>query len=109
MAAKEWTEKENDFIRQNYQNLSNQELARKFKVSPKAIEGKLRRLGLKRRKPTVVRKETKRRGKANTGKLDGSTLHGNIRCRVCLLVDGYGEKEEYCRFCGAKLFKQDVL
>ena len=105
MAAKKWTEEENGFIKQNYQNMSNQELAGKFKVSPKSIEGKLRKLGLKRKKVVSARKS----GRANIEKSDGSTLHRNIRCRICFLVDGYREKEEYCRFCGAKLFKQDIL
>ncbi len=105
MVAKKWTEEENEFIRKNYRNMSNQELAKKFKVTPKSIEGKLRKLGLKRKKVVSAKKE----GRASTGKLDRSALHSNIRCRVCFLVDGYRDKEEYCRFCGAKLFRQDVL
>ncbi|MCK4261586.1 hypothetical protein KAU86_05565 [bacterium] len=109
MAAKTWTEEENKFVRRNYQSMSNQELAKNFKVSPKSIEAKLRRLGLKRKKPTAVKKEVKSPSAARTEKLDRFSLHHNIRCRVCFLVDGYREKEEHCRFCGAKLFKQDIL
>ncbi len=33
----------------------------------------------------------------------------NVRCRVCRVVDGYRAKESNCRFCGAKLFKEDVV
>jgi hypothetical protein len=33
----------------------------------------------------------------------------NVRCRVCRIVDGYGPEEDRCRFCGAKLFKGDIL
>lgn len=32
-------------------------------------------------------------------------VHENIKCRECLLVDGYLEQEKNCRHCGAKLFK----
>ena len=28
----------------------------------------------------------------------------NIRCRNCLIVDGYLEGEKVCRYCGARLF-----
>ena len=33
----------------------------------------------------------------------------NVRCRVCRVVDGYSHEENECRFCGAKLFKGDVI
>lgn len=33
------------------------------------------------------------------------TIHENIKCRECLIVDGYTEQEKNCRYCGAKLFK----
>lgn len=111
MAAKKWTEAENEFIKKNYQTMSNKELAEKFKVTPKAVEGKLRKLGLKRTKKVLpvqkaIEPKVVKKGKV---KMDRSSLHSNARCRVCLIVDGYAEKEDCCRFCGAKLFKQDVL
>ena len=33
----------------------------------------------------------------------------NIRCRVCRVVDGYTRNAQKCRFCGAKLFRGDVV
>ncbi|MCD5401399.1 hypothetical protein LR013_02235 [candidate division NPL-UPA2 bacterium] len=109
MAAKKWTEAENEFIKNNYQTMSNKKLAEKFKVTPKAIEGKLRKLNLKRKKDILVSQKSDESKIAKKGEVDRSTLHCNIRCRICLIVDGYTEKEDCCRFCGAKLFKQDVL
>lgn len=109
MAARKWTEAENKFVRNNYRTLGNKELAEKFGVTPKAIEGKLRRLNLKRDKGSMVaQKGDSKPGIAKKGR-DRFTLHRNIRCRICLIVDGYTDKEDCCRFCGAKLFKQDVL
>ena len=49
--AKIWDEAENEFLRENYMNFSNQELAERFGVSKKSIQGKLRRLGLHRVNP----------------------------------------------------------
>ncbi|HCG76746.1 MAG: hypothetical protein COZ37_00420 [bacterium (Candidatus Ratteibacteria) CG_4_10_14_3_um_filter_41_18] len=31
-------------------------------------------------------------------------VHKNIRCRNCLITDGYLEEEQNCRYCGARLF-----
>jgi tetratricopeptide (TPR) repeat protein len=46
--TKVWDEEDNKFLKENYLLLSNQELAEKFGVSKKSIQGKLRRLGLHR-------------------------------------------------------------
>jgi hypothetical protein len=78
-------------------------------VTPKAIEGKLRRLNLKRDKSIVVTPGDSEPEMAKNDKVDRAALHYNIRCRVCLIVDGYSEKEDFCRFCGSELFKEDVL
>ena len=40
-----------------------------------------------------------------SGGLNG--VHKNIRCRNCLIIDGYSEKEKVCRCCGAQLFLSD--
>ncbi len=109
MAAKKWTEAENKFISNNCQTMSNKELAEKFGVTPKAIEGKLRKLNLKRKKGIGITQKDDKPQTTKKGKVDRSALHRNIRCRICLIVDGYTETEDCCRFCGAKLFKQDVL
>lgn len=106
MAAKKWTESENEFIKNNYQRMGNKELAERFGVTPKSIEGKLRKLHLKRKKGVLVSQKGE---ESEIPKVSRSTLHRNIRCRRCLLVTGYTEKEDCCRFCGARLFKQDVL
>ncbi len=111
MAAKKWTEAENEFIKNNYQTMGNKELAERFGVTPKSIEGKLGKLNLKRKKGILVNQkgEEPEITKTKKDKVDRSTLHHNIRCRICLIVDGYTEKEDCCRFCEAELFKQDVL
>ncbi len=106
MAAKKWTEAENKFIKNNYQVMNNEVLAERFGVTPKSIEGKLRRLNLKRKKGLKVTPKDK---EPKTVKVARPTLRRNMRCRVCLLVTGYLEKEDCCIFCGARLFKQDVL
>jgi tetratricopeptide (TPR) repeat protein len=46
--AKVWNEEDNVYLRENFMKLTNQELAEKFNVSKKSIQGKLRRLGLHR-------------------------------------------------------------
>ena len=46
--VKVWNEEDNKFLRENYLKYSNQELAERFGVSKKSIQGKLRRLGLHR-------------------------------------------------------------
>ena len=111
MTAKKWTEAENKFIKDNYQEMSNKDMAGKFGVTTKAIEGKLRKLNLKRKKSVPLSQKADSPGPTKTkkDKVDRSALHRNMRCRVCLIVDGYTEKEDCCRFCGARLFRQDVL
>ncbi|MGB3974880.1 MAG: tetratricopeptide repeat protein [bacterium] len=47
--AKVWNDKDNVFLRDNYMNYNNQELADMFQVTKKSIQGKLRRLGLHRK------------------------------------------------------------
>ena len=110
MTAKRWTEAECEFLRKNYQTMSNKELAGKFKVTEKSVGAKLRKLKLKRDRSLGVSAggyELKKL--AVKRKVDRSALHCNIRCRICLIVDGYTEKEEACHFCDSKLFKHDVL
>ena len=34
-------------------------------------------------------------------------VHKNIRCRNCLIIDGYSEREKVCKYCGAQLFLSD--
>ncbi len=46
--ARIWDESDNEFLRENYMEYSNQELAERFRVTKKSIQGKLRRLGLHR-------------------------------------------------------------
>jgi len=46
--AKVWNEEDNVYLRENFMKLTNQELAERFNVSKKSIQGKLRRLGLHR-------------------------------------------------------------
>ena len=36
-------------------------------------------------------------------------LRRNIRCRECLITDGYKPGEDKCRHCGAKLFEIDKV
>lgn len=95
---KKWTEEEDNFIKENYLSMDNGELAEEFKVTSKSIEGKLRRMKLKRSKLTEKSEKEK-----------WLIIHQNIRCRTCFLVDGYTEAEEDCRYCGAKLFKLDTI
>jgi tetratricopeptide (TPR) repeat protein len=56
--AKVWEEKDNVFLRENYLNYSNQELADMFGVTKKSIQGKLRRLGLHRKEDTGVHSDS---------------------------------------------------
>jgi Zn-dependent peptidase ImmA (M78 family) len=128
VSPKKWTEKEDNFIKENYLKMDNKVLAEKFNVTFKSIEGKLRRMGLKRPKTaTKENKEKKSREKKNKEKKNKEKekksrekksrdrkpllihIHQNIRCRACFLVDGYTESEENCRYCGATLFKLDMI
>lgn len=55
--AKVWEEKDNVFLKENYLNYNNQELADMFGVTKKSIQGKLRRLGLHRKEDMSEPKE----------------------------------------------------
>ena len=111
--AKKWTEKDEKFLRANFEKMNNEELGKKLGVSVRSVESKLGRLGLKREKTVKAAKVAKttqipaREKKAQPVTRD--IVHENVRCRTCLIVDGYTEKEETCRYCGSKLFKGDVL
>lgn len=48
MTTKKWTEEEEEFLKNNYTNLSNADLADKFNITKNAIQKKLSRMGLKR-------------------------------------------------------------
>ncbi len=107
MVRKEWNKEENQYLKEHFRSMTNAELAKKFGVTPKAIEGKLRKLRLKRvpakKKGVPIPKPIPKRKS-----IDRTKKHENIRCRNCLIVDGYTENENSCRYCGAKLFK-DVI
>jgi TolA-binding protein len=51
MPSKKWTEEEEEFLKNDYMEMSNAELAEKFGVTKNAVQKKLARLGLKRSKP----------------------------------------------------------
>lgn len=48
MPTKKWTEEEEEFLKENYINLSNADLAEKFDITKNAVQKKLARMGLKR-------------------------------------------------------------
>lgn len=50
MPTKKWTEEEEEFLRANYMNMSNAELAEKYNITKNAVQKKLARMGLKRSK-----------------------------------------------------------
>lgn len=95
---KKWTEEDDNFIKENYLRMDKKALARNFGVTLKSIEGKIRRM--KPKKPKLTEKSEKK---------ERLLIHQNVRCRTCFLIDGYTEVEENCRYCGAKLFKIDVI
>ena len=51
MPTKKWTEEEEEFLRANYMDMSNAELAEKFDITKNAVQKKLARMGLKRSEP----------------------------------------------------------
>ena len=63
------------------------------------------------KKAAAKRAEGRKPSKPKTEKkpVTRDTVRENIRCRSCLIVDGYTKEEGSCRHCGAKLFKGDVL
>lgn len=68
--AKVWEEKDNIFLRENYLNYSNQELADMFGVTKKSIQGKLRRLGLHRKEDAGVYPDSSDNGLVTVQKED---------------------------------------
>lgn len=48
MPTKKWTEEEEEFLVNNYMEMSNTELAEKFDITKNAVQKKLARMGLKR-------------------------------------------------------------
>ena len=115
--AKKWPEKDEKFLEVNFQEMSNEQLAKKLGASESSVRTKMSRLGLKReenpRTPKIELAKAKRKAavkpKIKKKPVTRDTIHENIRCRQCLIVDGYAKEEEICRYCGAKLFKGDVL
>lgn len=53
-APRKWTEKEELYLRENYLKESNIKLAERFRTTPKSVEKKLWRMGLKKRKVKKV-------------------------------------------------------
>ena len=100
--AKRWTGEEEESLKANFEKMSIKQLAKKFGVSESSIKTKMSRLGLKKGGAPKAQKIKKK-------SVIRDTVHDNIRCRSCLIVDGYTKKEDTCRHCGAKLFKGDVL
>ena len=115
--AKRWTGEQEKSLKANFEKMSIEQLAKKFGVSESSIKTKMSRLGLKKGgKPKAQKIKAARGAGAAPGKskirkkpVIRDTVHDNIRCRSCLIVDGYTKKEDTCRHCGAKLFKGDVL
>lgn len=58
---KEWTAKEEKFLRERHEELTNAELAQALGVSVKSVEGKLRRLKLKRKRKTGPKSKVSRK------------------------------------------------
>ncbi len=100
--AKRWTGEEEKSLKANFEKMSIEQLAKKFVVSDSSIKTKMSRLGLKKGGGPKAQKIKKK-------PVTYDTVHDNIRCRSCLIVDGYTRKQDTCRHCGAKLFKGDVL
>ena len=100
--AKRWTGEEEISLKANFEKMTIEQLAKKFGVSESSIKTKMSRLGLKKGGRPKAQKIKKK-------PVTCDTVHDNIRCRSCLIVDGYTKKEDTCRHCGAKLFKGDVL
>jgi Zn-dependent peptidase ImmA (M78 family) len=92
--AKNWTEKEEQYLKDHFEKKNNAELAEKFGVTAKSIESKLGRLKLRRAKPakpTKTAKEVKvakpAAPKVKKQRPTRNVIHDNVRCRYCLIVD----------------------
>ena len=48
MPTKKWTEEEEEFLKENFMNMTNAELAEKFDITKNAVQKKLARMDLKR-------------------------------------------------------------
>ncbi len=48
MARRKWTEEDKQFLKENYQKMTNKELAEHFNLTPGGIGYQLKKLGLKR-------------------------------------------------------------
>ena len=80
--AKEWKLSDEKFLKKHYQNLSNIELAGRLGVTKRAIEAKLRRMGLSRGKERVSRR--KREGCEHRYRI--SAIFGGVeylQCAIC--------------------------
>lgn len=62
-SAKDWTKKEEQYLKNHFEKMRNTELAKKFKTTVKSVESKLRRMGLKRRRKSAILPEEERRRK----------------------------------------------
>ena len=49
----------------------------------------------------------KNKGQIKIGVAKGT--HRNFECRNCRIIDGYTEIEIHCRYCGADLFRIDLV
>ncbi|MBD3182683.1 tetratricopeptide repeat protein [Candidatus Poribacteria bacterium] len=48
MPTKKWTEEEEEFLKENFTNMTNAELAEKYNITKNAVQKKLARMNLKR-------------------------------------------------------------
>ena len=58
MARRRWTEEDKQFLRDNYQKLTNKELAEHFNLTPGGIGYQLKRLNLKRNRKWTSDKDS---------------------------------------------------
>ena len=98
--AKKWSEKDEEFLKANFEKMSNEQLAKKLGVSESSLRTKTSRLGLKREKTPKKRKikrgrpagAARAKSKIKKKPVTRDVVHENIRCRSCLIVDGYTKK-----------------
>ena len=79
--AKEWKRSDEEFLKKRYRNLSNIELAGRLGVTKRAIEAKLRRMGLSRGKERVSKR--KREGCEHRYRI--STIAGGVEYLQCVI------------------------
>jgi len=88
MARRKWTEEDKQYLRDNYQKMTNKELAEHFGLTPGGIGYQLKRLDLKRNRKWTAEKDNYLRN--SYAKIINKDLARELGTTVCAIEKRLG-------------------